>query len=245
MAYVDTQYILKQMPQYQQSEQRLNDEVKKWQDEIVRQQSALEKLKIAFENEKVLLTDNQQKTKLSVIDSTEKVLNDFIEKKFGTNGESIGLRVNLVKPLQDQIWNAVNAVATKDKYNIIFDKSSDLIMIFTDSRYDITDRVLNQLGLGKEKEEKDTKAVKAKTPAPKRNSTSAKTNAKRETEIEAETETKTLKKADKKLTTKEKSKTTDKPKSGYGSRYVPKKQEVKTETSETNEISTPEKEPEN
>jgi outer membrane protein len=209
MAYVDTQYILKQMPQYQQSEQRLNAEVKKWQDEIIKQQSAIEKLRVEFENEKVLLTDDQQKTKLAVIDSTENVSHEFIEKKFGTNGESISLRLNLVKPLQDQIWNAINTVVAKDKYNIVFDKSSDLIMVFTDSRYDITDKVLKQLGVDtKGREEEGTKSTRAKasaTSSKSRENTSAST--KRE-------ETDTNK---------------SKPKSGYGSKYTPKKEEVKTE----------------
>ncbi len=165
MAYVDTQYILKQMPQYQQAEQRLNAEIKKWQDEIKNQQSRLEKMRVGFENEKVLLTEEQQKTKLAAIDSTEKKLNEFIDKKFGTNGESTTLRYNLAKPVQDQIWNAISAIVAKDKYNIIFDKSSDLIMVFTDSKYDITDKVLKQLGIGKDTKSGTTASSSGTKPA--------------------------------------------------------------------------------
>ncbi|MDR1876746.1 MAG: OmpH family outer membrane protein [Flavobacteriaceae bacterium] len=223
IAYVDTQYILKQMPQYQQSEQRLNSEAKKWQEEIIKQQSTLEKLRVAFENEKILLTEDQQKTRVAVIDSTEKVLNDFIEKKFGTNGESISLRVNLVKPLQDQIWNAINTVATKDKYNIIFDKSSDLIMIFTDSKYDITDTVLKQLGMGgkDEKEASKSKSSRAKVSDSKA-ATSKTTPETKEAKIKKE-EAKT---------------TSEQPKSGYGSKYVPKKNRKTAETETETETKT-------
>ncbi len=212
MGYVDTQYILKQMPQYQQAEQRLNAEVQRWKDEIKNQQSKLEKMRVSFENEKVLLTEEQQKTKLAAIDSTEKNLNEFIDKKFGTNGESTNLRYNLAKPVQDQIWNAINAVAAKDKYNFIFDKSSDLIMVFTDSKYDLTDRVLKQLG-GTVTNEKD----KSKPGNTKDTRSTRSTEPSAPSTTEPDT-------AEPKVTTD------TKPKSGYGSKYVPKKETKKTES---------------
>lgn len=145
IAYVDTQLILKQIPQYQDAEQRMNDEVKSWQKEIEDKQSALTQMRTAFENEKILLTDAQQKTKLAAIDSLDKSIKDFINKKFGTDGEIATMRYNMAKPIQDQIWNAINIVATRESYGIIFDKSSNLIMVYTDPRYDITDKVLKLL----------------------------------------------------------------------------------------------------
>jgi len=145
IAYVDTQFILNQIPQYQEAEERMSEEIKKWQTEIEDKQSALTQMRTAFENEKILLTDAQQKTKLAAIDSLDKSIKDFINKKFGTNGETATMRYNLAKPIQDQIWNAINIVATRESYGIIFDKSSNLIMVYTDPRYDITDKVLKLL----------------------------------------------------------------------------------------------------
>jgi Skp family chaperone for outer membrane proteins len=215
MAYVDTQYILKQLPQYQQFEQRLNNEVKKWQEEIVNRQSALEKLRIEFENEKVLLTDDQQKSRLMSIDSTDRALHEFIEKKFGSKGESVSLRINLVKPIQDQIWNAINAIAIKDKYNLILDKSSDLIMVYTDSKYDITDKVLKQLGIAtKKKEEK--KGIPS--------------SVKNIDEIDhKDSKIKSSKYSDESVTDKEES-VKKQSKSGWGRKYVPKNKQNKKET---------------
>lgn len=211
MAYVDTQYILKQLPQYQQSEQKLDNEIKKWQEEIVNRQSNLEKLRIEFENEKILLTDDQQKSRLSQIDSTDKALHEFIEKKFGSKGESINLRVNLVKPLQDQIWNAINAIAAKDKYNLILDKSSDLIMVYTDSKYDITDKVLKQLGIATKNKEKEDKNAKT--------SASLKPNEDLDSKSNDTKNNKEKKESNKKQ-----------QKSGWGRKYVPKNKQSKTKS---------------
>lgn len=211
MAYVDTQYILKQLPQYQQSEQKLDNEIKKWQEEIVNRQSNLEKLRIEFENEKILLTDDQQKSRLSQIDSTDKALHEFIEKKFGSKGESINLRVNLVKPLQDQIWNAINAIAAKDKYNLILDKSSDLIMVYTDSKYDITDKVLKQLGIATKNKEKEDKNAKT--------SASIKPNEDLDSKSNDTKNNKEKKESNKKQ-----------QKSGWGRKYVPKNKQSKTKS---------------
>ncbi|PQL95453.1 OmpH family outer membrane protein [Apibacter adventoris] len=251
MAYVDTQYILKQIPQFQNSEQRLNSEVKKWQDHIVNQQSQIEKLKISFENEKILLTEDQQKNRLATIDSTEKLLNEFIDKKFGSNGESVTLRYNLAKPLQDQIWNAINTIAAKDKYNIVFDKSSDLIMIFTDSKYDITDKVLKQLGINDKNKDKKEKTASKNSEVNNSNNYNDKIE---EESIDNNPKTGygskyTPKKKTKKPEVKEENKNPEtpdsedqptessKPKTGYGSKYTPKKKTEKPEVKEENKNS--------
>lgn len=258
IAYVDTQYILKQIPQFQNSEQRLDAEVKKWKDDIVAQKSKIEKLRISFENEKILLTEDQQKNRLATIDSTEKVLNEFIDKKFGTNGESIALRYNLAKPMQDQIWNAINTVATKDRYNIILDKSSNLTMVFTDSKYDITDKVLKQLGINDKNAEK-----KEKTNSKETKETKSKIREINNSNLEEEaTDNKAKTGFGKRYKSKKEIKNPEvtkdeqspseineiitpseeiaKPKTGYGSKYVPKKEEKAQEIKE--EINTKKKE---
>lgn len=217
MAYVDTKYILNQMPQYQQAQQRLDNEIKKWQTEIQKEQSKLDQLRVEYENEKILLTDDQQKNRLSIIDSSEIKIRNFIDKKFGSEGDSFRLRMNFVKPLQDQIWNAINTVASRDKYGLIFDKSSDLIMVFTDPKYDITDKVLKQMGL----DAKQSKKKESQT-----NSNSPSKISKTEDIIQESNED------NNEINVKEKSNKKDQTKSGYGSKYVPKKKKQAVEIQE-------------
>ncbi|MDR3273388.1 MAG: OmpH family outer membrane protein [Flavobacteriaceae bacterium] len=178
IAYVDTQLILNQIAQYQEATQRLDGEIKRWQEEIENKQSALTQLRTAFENEKVLLTEAQQKTKQSAIDSLDKSIKKFIDKKFGTDGEATSLRYNLAKPIQDQIWNAINTVAVRESYGIIFDKSSSLVMVYTDPKYDITDKVLKLLKVGGDDDD-NKKSSSQQQPSTRRTPPSEKTQLKR------------------------------------------------------------------
>lgn len=156
------------MPQYKQAQQRLDAEVKRWQKEIQLKQDSLEQMKISFENEKILLTEDQQKLKSEEIKDSEKKLKEFVDKKFGTNGDTFSMRLSFAKPAQDQIWNAINAVASKNKYDMIFDKSSSLsVMIFSNPKYDITDKVLKELGLDKKENKTSTKDNTSKKEAAK------------------------------------------------------------------------------
>src|SRR5690606_22962897 len=143
--YVDTDYILENLPQYNQAQQRLKTQTEQWNQEIQNRQENLDKRQADFLNEKVLLTEEQIKKEQAEIDQEIAEIKQLQEKRYGQDGDLINLRKALVKPMQDQVYIAVDAVAKKRNYSFIFDKGSDLVMIYTDPKFDISREVLLQL----------------------------------------------------------------------------------------------------
>ena len=143
--YVDTDYILENLPQYTQAQQRLKTQTEQWNQEIQNRQEVLKKRQADYLNEKVLLTDEQAKKEQEDLDFESKQILELQEKRYGENGDLIKLRKSLVKPIQDQVWVAVKDIAEKRNYGFIFDKGSDLIMVYTDPKFDISREVLLQL----------------------------------------------------------------------------------------------------
>ncbi|MFV0141947.1 OmpH family outer membrane protein [Empedobacter falsenii] len=143
--YVDSQYILENLPEYTSSQNKLKSQTESWQKEIEQKQENLAKLQAEFEAEKILLTAEQvkeQEKKLADEVAAVRILQD---KRYGPNGDLVNLRRSMVKPLQDQIYNATKEVADKRGYGFVFDKGSDLIMIYTDPKFDISREVLMTL----------------------------------------------------------------------------------------------------
>lgn len=143
---VDTNYVLSKLPQYKDAENRLNTQISQWQSDLQKLQADYERKKEAFENEKVLLVGDQLKLREKEIVDMEANIQNTIGARFGTNGEVNQLRSNLTKPYQDQIWNAIKTVSTKNNLGIVLDKSNNISVIFLDKRYDYTEAVLNLLG---------------------------------------------------------------------------------------------------
>lgn len=143
--YVDTDYILQNLPEYNQAQQRLKTQTEQWNQEIQNRQATLNKNQTDFLNEKVLLTEDQIKKEQEKLDLEQREIKQLQEKRYGENGDLIRLRKSLVKPIQDQVYIAVDAVAKKRNYGFIFDKGSDLIMVYTDPKFDISREVLLQL----------------------------------------------------------------------------------------------------
>jgi len=143
---VDTNYVLSKLPQYKEAENRLNTQVTQWQSDLQRLQAEYERKREAFENEKVLLVGDQLKLREKEVVDMETSIRNTIGARFGTNGEVNQLRSNLTKPFQDQIWNAIKTVSTKNNLGIVLDKSNNISVIFLDKKYDYTEAVLNLLG---------------------------------------------------------------------------------------------------
>ncbi len=143
---VDTNYVLSKLPQYKEAEARLNTQVSEWQADIQKLQSEYERKREAFENEKVLLLGDQLKLREKEVIDMEASIRNTIGARFGSNGEVNQLRSNLTKPYQDQIWNAIKTVSTKNNLGIVLDKSNNISVIFLDKKYDYTDAVLALLG---------------------------------------------------------------------------------------------------
>lgn len=143
---VDTNYVLSKLPQFKEAESRLNSQVSQWQADLQKLQAEYERKREAFENEKVLLVGDQLKLREKEVVDMETNIRNTIGARFGSNGEVNQLRSNLTKPYQDQIWNAIKTVSTKNNLGIVLDKSNNISVIFLDKKYDYTEAVLNLLG---------------------------------------------------------------------------------------------------
>jgi len=146
--YIDSEHIINQMPEYKKAQADLNQLSLKWQKEIEDYQLKVEKLKQEYQAEEVLLTEDMRKERLDTIASKEKNLRDLQKNYFGYKGLLYLKRQELVKPAQEKLFTAVEKVARLNKLAIIFDKSGELVMIYTDPVHDYTDKVLEELGLG-------------------------------------------------------------------------------------------------
>ncbi|HEY4538872.1 MAG TPA: OmpH family outer membrane protein [Faecalibacter sp.] len=154
--YVDTQVILESLPEYTNSQNRLKTQTEAWQKEIEAKQENLAKVQASFEAEKILLTTEQVKEQEKKIADELKAIKELQDKRYGPNGDLVFMRRALVKPIQDQIYNATKQVADKRGYGFVFDKGSDLVMIYTDPKFDITREVINVLKPENNKDNRQT-----------------------------------------------------------------------------------------
>ena len=145
-AYVDSDYILSQIPDFTQAQSQLDKMSAMWQGEIESLFSDIDALQVALNAEKILLTDEMIADREKVIEDKKTEARMLQQKYFGPEGELFKKRLELIKPLQDQVYNAIQSVAKKRKYDIVFDKSSELIMLYTNPKVDISDDVLENLG---------------------------------------------------------------------------------------------------
>jgi outer membrane protein len=139
---VDTNYVLSKLPAYQDAEKRLAEQIGKWQTELKIKQEAYDKKKAAFESEKVFLVGQQLKDKEKELDDLRKDISTVTNIRFGNTGEIYNLRGSLVKPFQDQIWNAIESVSKKAGLGIVLDKSNNISVIFMDKNFDYSEQVL-------------------------------------------------------------------------------------------------------
>ncbi|MCK5824216.1 MAG: OmpH family outer membrane protein [Ichthyobacteriaceae bacterium] len=144
-AYVDTEYILENLPNYREAQSKLDAMARDWQKEIDALSVNLDSKRISLENERVLLTKDLIEERETEINAISKEVEDLQQKRFGAEGDLIAQRKKLVRPIQDQVFNAVQSIAKKKKYGAVFDKSSDLIMLYYNKKYDISDRVLKRI----------------------------------------------------------------------------------------------------
>ncbi|MFH2141421.1 MAG: OmpH family outer membrane protein [Bacteroidota bacterium] len=145
-AYVDSDYILKNIPSYEAAQAQLDQSSVAWQKEIEALYAEIDKLYKDFQAEKVLLTEEMKVKKEEEIINKEKSAKDLQKKYFGKDGELYKKRQELIKPLQDDIFNAVKELATEGNYAVVFDIAGGLTMLFTDPKYDQSDEVLKKLG---------------------------------------------------------------------------------------------------
>jgi Skp family chaperone for outer membrane proteins len=160
IGYIDMEYILQNVPSYTEAKNQLELKAQKWKQEIEVRNNEITKLKEALKAEQVLLTKELIAEKQEEIAFQEKELLDYNQKRFGPNGDLLIQKSVLVKPVQDQIFTIVQDLADSKKYDFIFDKSSDLTMLFAAKRYDISDQVLRTLNRAEQKEQLTKKQLK-------------------------------------------------------------------------------------
>jgi Skp family chaperone for outer membrane proteins len=160
IGYIDMEYILQNVPSYTEANNQLEQKAQKWKQEIELKNNEITKLKDALKAEQVLLTKELIAEKQEEITFQEKELLDYNQKRFGPNGDLLLQKAVLVKPLQDQIFTIVQDLADAKKYDFIFDKSSDLTMLFASKRYDISDQVLRTLTRAEQRQQLTKKQLK-------------------------------------------------------------------------------------
>ncbi|HLT73336.1 MAG TPA: OmpH family outer membrane protein [Cyclobacteriaceae bacterium] len=146
--YIDTEYILNKMPEYKEAQNEINMLSQGWEKEIQEMSKGIEAMYSELEAERVLLTEEMRKDRTDLIRQKEEDLKAYQKKVFGFDGLFFLKKQELVKPVMDKVWDAVEKVSKQNNLAIVFDKASQLVMIYTDPRYDYTDFVLDELGLG-------------------------------------------------------------------------------------------------
>ena len=142
-AYVDTQYILDQIQEYKTAQEQLNELSVNWQKEIEAKFAEIDQLYKNFQAESVLLPEDMKKQKEDDIVKKEKEAKELQKKRFGKDGDLFKKRQELIKPIQDKVFNAVEEVAQKKNYSFVFDKAGSVSILYADSKLDISDEVLN------------------------------------------------------------------------------------------------------
>ena len=145
-AYVDTDYILTKIPEFNQAQDKLDALSADWQKEIETKYADVDQMYRSYQQDQVLLTDEMKLKREEAIIKKEKSAKALQQKYFGPEGELYIKRQELIKPIQDKIYDSIQQLATNNKYAIVFDSSSDLIMLYKNNNLDKSDKVLDLLG---------------------------------------------------------------------------------------------------
>lgn len=145
--YVDTQYILEKMPEYKEAQAEIERLAKGWEKEIQDLYQKVEQMEVELRAEEVLLTKEMWEERNAEIERSWNEVKEYQQSIFGFDGLYFLKKKELVKPVQDQVFDAVERIAKNNRLQIVFDKSGDLVMIYTDPIHDYTDFVLEDLGL--------------------------------------------------------------------------------------------------
>jgi outer membrane protein len=146
-AVVDSKYILDKMPEYKEAQDKLNQFSVQWQKEIDTRQAALDKMYKDYEAEQVMLSGELRKKREDEIFLREKEVRDLQRQRFGFEGDLFRKRQELVKPVQDKVYNAIQKIAAARLYDFILDKSEGITVIFADPKLDRSEDVLKELGV--------------------------------------------------------------------------------------------------
>ena len=145
IGYIDTEFILENIPEYQEATAQLNEKANKWKNEIEAKLGAIEQKRKDLSSEKALLTKELIDEREEDISFEEKEILDYQQKRFGPNGDLFIQKKQLMQPIQDQIFAAVQDMAATKKYDFIFDKSSDAVMLYSAKQFDLSDQIIRSI----------------------------------------------------------------------------------------------------
>ncbi|MBT8255705.1 MAG: OmpH family outer membrane protein, partial [Bacteroidia bacterium] len=153
IGYIDMEYILESVPEYQEASTQLEGKVQRWKKDIEKKNDEIEQMKLNLSNERVLLTKELIEEREEEIKILEDEMLKYQQDRFGPNGDLDIQRRQLVQPIQDQVFNIVQEIAEGKKYDFIFDKSADVVMLFAAKRNDISEQVLRSINRSAKREE--------------------------------------------------------------------------------------------
>jgi outer membrane protein len=148
-AYVDSEYILEQMPEYKAAQTELDVLAEQWSKEIEEKRIEIDRLYRALQAELVLLTEAMRKEREATIKQKEQEANELQRKRFGYEGELFEKQKQLIKPVQDKVYDAVQKYARDKGYDVIFDRAGEFTMLFANPKLDKSDEVLEVMGVAK------------------------------------------------------------------------------------------------
>jgi outer membrane protein len=148
-AMVDMEYIMKNIPSFETANEQINQISKKWQSEVEIQLQEVQKMYKNYQTELVFLSDDMKVKREEEIIAKEKEANELKKKYFGADGELFKKRQSLMKPIQDEVYTAIQEISKEKDYGMVFDKGSSMNIIFTSPKLDVSDLVLQKLGYSK------------------------------------------------------------------------------------------------
>ena len=160
IGYIDTEYILENLPEYNQVSDRLEEKAAGWKKEIEDRSRKIEQKKEALNSERILLTDEMIDEIEEEITLDEEELSEYQQKRFGPRGDLIIQKQQLIQPIQDQIFNAIRELAESKNYDFIFDKSADIVMLYSDKRFDVSDQILRTISRANNRKKVDSRKDK-------------------------------------------------------------------------------------
>ncbi|MGB3342923.1 MAG: OmpH family outer membrane protein [Aequorivita sp.] len=160
IGYIDMEYILESVPEYKEASIQLEGKVQRWKQDIDKKQKEVDQMKLNLANERVLLTSELISEREEDIKIKEDEMLKYQQDRFGPNGDLMIQKRQLVQPIQDQVFNIVQEIAEAKKYDFIFDKSADIVMLFAAKRNDISDLVLRSIERAGRRVQVETKKEK-------------------------------------------------------------------------------------
>lgn len=147
IGYVDTDYILSQMPEYQGVQQQLHSMSSEWHKKLDQMKDEIDRLKEDFQAKEILYTDELRKQKQQQIQDKVQQRQQYMEQKFGAKGEYFQKQKELLEPIQRKVFNAISTVAKRENFDFVFDQAQDSNMLYSLQKWNLNDEVLQELGI--------------------------------------------------------------------------------------------------